>query len=75
MNYSLILWTIDTKDWIPASKESIVSAVLDNASDGSIILMHDYVVGKSNTPAALEVIIPVLIERGFTFVNVSELLK
>lgn len=75
MNYSLVLWSIDTKDWIPASCESIVSTVTKNLDGGEIILMHDYVVGKSNTPDALRILIPKLLEEGYTFVTVSELLQ
>ena len=75
MNYSLVLWTIDTKDWVPSPCESIVNSVLNKVSGGEIILMHDYVVGKSNTPDALRIIIPKLIEEGYRFVTVSELLK
>ncbi|MBR3715065.1 MAG: polysaccharide deacetylase family protein [Clostridia bacterium] len=75
MNYSLVLWTVDTKDWVPSSCESIVNSVLSSVDGGEIILMHDYVVGKSNTPDALRIIIPKLIEEGYKFVTVSELLK
>lgn len=75
MNYSLVLWTVDTKDWVPSSCESIVNSVLGSVDGGEIILMHDYVVGKSNTPDALRIIIPKLLEEGYTFVTVSELLK
>ena len=75
LNYSLVLWTVDTKDWVPSSCESIVNSVLGSVDGGEIILMHDYVVGKSNTPDALKIIIPKLLEEGYTFVTVSELLK
>ena len=75
MNYSLVLWTVDTKDWVPSSCESIVNSIMKNVSGGEIILMHDYVVGKSNTPDALRIIIPKLLENGYRFVTVSELLK
>ena len=75
MNYSLVLWTVDTRDWVPSSCESIVNSVLSSVDGGEIILMHDYVVGKSNTPDALRIIIPKLIEEGYRFVTVSELLK
>lgn len=75
MNYSLVLWTVDTKDWVPSSCESIVNSILGSVDGGEIILMHDYVVGKSNTPDALRIIIPKLLEEGYTFVTVSELLK
>ena len=75
MNYSLVLWTVDTKDWVPSSCESIVNSILGSVDGGEIILMHDYVVGKSNTPDALRIIIPKLLEEGYTFVTVSEILK
>ena len=75
MDYSIVLWTVDTRDWVPSSREKIISSVLDKVDGGEIILMHDYVAKKSNTPDALRVIIPALLERGFTFVTVSELLK
>jgi len=75
LNYSLVLWTVDTKDWVPSSCESIVNSVLKNTDGGEIILMHDFVSGKSNTPDALRIIIPKLLEEGYTFVTVSELLK
>lgn len=75
MNYSLVLWTVDTKDWVPVSCESIVNTVIKNTDGGEIILMHDYVVGKSNTPDALRILIPKLLEEGYTFVTVSELLQ
>lgn len=70
----IILWTIDTGDWRCPSKEHIVSAVLEHIRGGEIILMHDYVSGKSNTPAALEIIIPALLERGYEFVTVEQLI-
>ncbi len=74
MNYSLVLWTVDTKDWVPSSCDSIVNSIMKNVSGGEIILMHDYIVGKSNTPDALRIIIPRLLEDGYRFVTVSELL-
>ncbi len=70
----VILWTIDTGDWRSPSKEHIVSSVLEHIRGGEIILMHDYVSGKSNTPAALEVILPQLLKDGYEFVTVEELI-
>ncbi|MBQ8742043.1 MAG: polysaccharide deacetylase family protein [Clostridia bacterium] len=75
MNYSLVLWTVDTRDWIPSSKESIINTVMSEVDGGEIILMHDYVAKNSNTPDALRVIIPKLLDMGYTFVTVSELIK
>lgn len=71
--YSLVLWTIDTRDWAHNTPERIISTITKNASDGDIILFHDFVVGDSPTPEVLEIVIPKLREMGFQFVTVSEL--
>lgn len=73
MNYTLVLWTIDTRDWSGCSSEKITAEVLENAECGDIILMHD--AGGKHTPEALRQLIPVMLERGFRFVTVSELLS
>ena len=74
-DYKIILWSVDTLDWTHRSPEKIAETVLNETDSGDIILMHDYICGKSPTPEALEIIIPKLLERGFEFVTVSELLK
>ena len=71
--YRLVLWTIDTRDWAHNNTDNIIRLVDEQATDGAIVLFHDWVAGKSPTPAALDVIIPRLQERGFEFVTVSEL--
>ena len=73
-NYSIILWTVDTKDWAHKSVDSICDNVLTNVKSGDIILFHDHITGGSPTPEALRRIIPELKSRGFTFVTVSELI-
>ena len=75
MNCDIILWSIDTRDWAHTPSDEIVRNVLENASSGDIILMHDYVSGKDTTADALRIIIPTLLERGFRFVTVSELIE
>ena len=55
--YSLILWSIDTRDWEIKDAQRIAETVLNNVKAGDIILMHDYV-AKSKTPEALEILLP-----------------
>lgn len=69
----IVLWSVDTRDWEHPSSATVVKRVLDTVKSGDIILMHDYIAGKSPTPEALETVIPTLLERGFKFVTVSEL--
>src|SRR5699024_5349718 len=37
----IIMWSIDTKDWKTKSEDMTYRCVMDNARDGSVVLMHD----------------------------------
>lgn len=74
MNYDVILWTIDTRDWAKASTNRIVETVENKVKNGSIILMHDYTSNGTHTLEALKILIPKLIDMGYEFVTVSELI-
>lgn len=74
MDYRVILWDVDTKDWAHATPKEICRNVCEHVSPGSIILMHDYVSFHSPTPEALELFLPVLLERGYQFSVVSDLI-
>ena len=69
---ALILWNVDTKDWSHHSSDKTISTVLDNITDGSIILMHDLEVSAAES---CEKLIPQLTEQGYQLVTVSELLR
>ncbi len=73
-DYTLVLWSLDTRDWECKNAEEIANAVLDSVAPGDIILMHDYIGRKSQTPQALRILLPKLLERGFEPVTVSHLL-
>lgn len=68
----LILWTVDTNDWRGKAPGEIADYVIQQAKEGSVILMHDQ---QTQTADAMEMIIPTLIEEGFRFVTVSELIR
>ncbi len=71
---SIVLWSIDTRDWAHTPVFDIYENVKKNVKDGSIILMHDFIGKNSPTPDALRRIIPTLQELGYEFVTVSQLL-
>lgn len=73
MDYKIILWNVDTRDWAHSSVDSIYLNVEKNCKNGSIILFHDYISGKSPTVDALEKVIPFLKKEGYEFLTVSEL--
>lgn len=68
----LILWTVDTNDWRGKAPGEIADYVIQQAKEGSVILMHDQ---QTQTADAMEMIIPTLIDEGFRFVTVSELIR
>ena len=63
-------WNVDTLDWKTKNVQSNISAVLDNAEGGQIVLMHDI---HETTVTACQTIIPELKNRGFELVTVQEL--
>ena len=72
--YKIILWTtIDARDWKNPPSAQISNTIINKVQNGDIILLHDY--GTENTVEALNVIIPTLMERGYKFVTVSELIN
>lgn len=76
LNYNVILWTVDPRDWEKTTTaQSVIDCILTNVKSGSIILCHDGVSrDDSVTPEAIAAIIPALLEQGYNFVTVSELI-
>ncbi len=74
-DYTIILWSVDTRDWAHTPSEEIVRHVLTDVRGGDIILFHDFIGQDSPTPDALRKILPALIAQGYQFVTVSELLS
>lgn len=70
VNYPLILWNVDPEDWRYRDVEKIVNNVMENVSDGSIILMHEL---YQTSLEALEIILPKLYAEGYQVVSVGEL--
>ena len=69
-------WDDVANDGFNANKDEIITNVLNEAKNGSIIVLH--LGGQPNTPStadALPTIIEGLKKKGYTFVTVSELLN
>ncbi len=73
LEYVLWSWRTDARDWASPPAESVVKTVLSAVHGGDVVLLHDYVAGKSPTPQALESIIPELMRRGYSLVTLSGL--
>ena len=80
LGYVTIEWSVSAEDWRKPGPEKIAQNVLAHLRNGDIILMHDgdkwrHGSDRSQTVAALPLIISHLREAGFQFVTVPELLK
>lgn len=66
-----VLWTVDSMDWSLKDPEKVVQRVVSQVQDGDIILMHDDY--ATSVEAALT-IVDRLLEEGYTFVTVDQLI-
>ena len=71
MNLQAIQWDVDSLDWKGLGAGEILSRVSKGVRNGSIILCHN---NSDHIVDALPTLIDTLIERGFSFVTVGELL-
>lgn len=71
LNMIPVLWTIDPLDWCSDDVSCVVDKVTNKVKDNDIILMHDYY--DTTVTAALK-IVDELLEEGYVFVTVEEIL-
>jgi peptidoglycan/xylan/chitin deacetylase (PgdA/CDA1 family) len=60
-------WSVDPRDWARPGVAAIVGNILDNTRTGSIILEHDGGGDRSQTVAALKIVLPRLLAAGYHF--------
>ena len=71
LNMIPVLWTVDPLDWCSSNVQCIVQNTICDVEENDIILMHDYF--ETSVTAALK-IVDKLLEDGFAFVTVEEIL-
>ena len=82
MGYSVVLWSLNSKDWVTFHDKQITSYILGHIRPGDIILFHDSggvfsTEGgdRSQTVKTIPRLARKLKERGYRFVTLSELLN
>jgi peptidoglycan/xylan/chitin deacetylase (PgdA/CDA1 family) len=70
----MVLWSVDTGDYLQPGVPVIVERALAGAHSGAIILMHDAGGARAQTVAALPGIIRGLRSRGYRIVTVPQLM-
>jgi peptidoglycan/xylan/chitin deacetylase (PgdA/CDA1 family) len=74
LGLNTIQWDVDPADWSRPGVAVIVQRVLSAVHPGAIVLMHDGGGDRDETVAALQTIVPTLIDRGYHLVTVPQLL-
>ena len=68
---TIILWSIDTLDWQYKDAKKIKETIINNVSDGDIILLHDlYKTSIEGTLLAMDEL-----KDEYDFVSIDELIK
>lgn len=82
MGYSIVLWSLNSKDWVTFHDKQITSYLLRHIRPGDIILFHDSggvfsTEGgdRRQTVKTIPRLVRKLKEKGYRFVTISELLN
>jgi len=70
----MVLWTVDTDDYLRPGVSVIVHKALAGARPGAIILMHDAGGDRDQTITALPPIVQALRARGYRLVTIPQLI-
>ncbi len=70
LGYATVLWDVDPQDWRRPGTETIADHVLSHVFPGAIVLMHDGGGDRSQSVAALEIILRELSAKGYKFFNI-----
>lgn len=73
LGYSVVHWSIDSKDWTNPGVDQIIKNVTSDFDGGDIILLHASDTVKQ-TEKALPAIIKAIKQKGYTNLTVSELI-
>ncbi|MFH0764550.1 MAG: chitooligosaccharide deacetylase, partial [Candidatus Omnitrophota bacterium] len=82
MGYGIVLWSLNSKDWVTFHDKQITSYILRHIRPGDIILFHDSggvfsTEGgdRRQTIKTIPRLVRKLKEKGYRFVTISELLS
>jgi len=82
MGYKIVLWSLNSKDWVTFHDKQINSYIVRHIRPGDIILFHDSGGAftteggdRSQTVKTIPRLVKKLKEKGYKFVTISELLE
>ena len=71
MDLTPVFWSVDSLDWKELPAQEIAQRVTGKVQPGSIVLFHN---AAKHTPEALPSILTALIQEGYTFVPISQII-
>lgn len=72
-NYRPVMWSVVPEDWVAPGVAVVVSRILQQVKNGSIIVLHDGNCGGEDVAQIANYLIPLLQQRGYTFVSIDHL--
>ena len=70
-NYRPVMWSVVPEDWVSPGIPKVVNRVMNNLENGSLIVLHDGFCGGQNVAEIAQIIIPRLLEQGYSFVTID----
>ena len=71
-NMPIILWSADSEDWELLDAKKVVARVLNEISEGGIVLLHDI---HPTTVEAVRILLPILYADNYEVVSVKKLFE
>jgi peptidoglycan/xylan/chitin deacetylase (PgdA/CDA1 family) len=71
LGYAMVLWDIDPKDWSEPGTSIIADHILQNVKPGDIVLMHDGGGDRSQSVAALGIVLQALSPQGYHYAAIN----
>lgn len=65
-----VFWSVDPRDWSVLNTDSVTCHIVNNTSEGDIVLMHD--IFETSVDAAMNVV-DILQQKGYEFVTVEDM--
>ena len=72
-HYRPVMWSVVPEDWVHPGVQIVKQRVLQQVSNGSLIVLHDGNFGGKDVAAVVDLLIPELLLRGYELVTVEEL--
>lgn len=72
-NYRPVMWSVVPEDWVVPGTAVVVSRIMQQVRNGSIIVLHDGYFGGEDVAEIANLLIPILKQRGYEFVSIDRL--